>query len=111
MTSNGCLGTQETLEEIRYNTERTAENTETIAEIQALAHGDKKGVTEAWLALNKKIDDIEKPKPFEIPEWIKWLLGAIMALLVPDAVNKTLRGAGTGAGLLGKLLNGKKGKS
>ena len=109
--TSGCnYATKEGQDKQRYSLEQISLSTKASADILGKANKEVDGVEKIISTLNKNFKDIPKPEPFKIPDWFQWLLYGIGALLVPDAVKKTLQGAGKGAGILGKLFNGNKGK-
>lgn len=110
--SSGCA----TQEQIREATQQTALNTKALLDIEAKKHPENKGIKEVIAALEKGLDGIQKPEPFEIPDWVKIAAGIFGFLLFPSAANHTLNAGKKGMGLVGKILsaisNGKgKGKS
>ena len=106
LNASGCVS-QGTLEEIKQNTKETALSTKATTDILSKANKDVEGVENIMKIFNKKFDNIPKPEPYRIPEWVKLLGGLIAMLLVPDFAKKAGQGIGGTVSIIKKVI-GKK---
>jgi len=101
MTS-GCAS----IDQIRKASQETAMNTKALVDIEGKKHPENKGIEGVILALEKGLDNIPKPEPFQIPDWIEY---AIYILLGSSVLQGTKNG-GQIFSVIGKLLGNGKGK-
>ena len=97
---SGCA----TQEKIREATQQTAMNTKALVDIEAKKHPENQGIKEIISVLEKGLDGIEKPEPFEIPDWVKIAAGILGILLLPTATKHTVAAGKAGAGMIGKII-------
>lgn len=100
--TSGCTS----IEQIREASQEIALNTKALVDIEGKKHPENKDVQDVILALEKGLNGIPKPEPFQIPDWIEYAI----YILIGGSVLQGTKNSGQIFSAIGKMLGNGKGK-
>ena len=104
---NSCMATEQTLDKIRNNTERSAIAGETLVRIEGKFNKNNKDVQNLVSIFEDSLKNVKQPEPFEIPDWLIILGCTIAGFLFPDFAKKAGQGAIGGIKMIKKVMGNK----